>query len=96
MAEAARAGCDSQGGDMAVPGKVVGVLDARCRGLVGADWGCVRRRFEFSEDCSRSVLIHACLCVSIVTSGNILYPSIWPFMPSMTWHSSGHRVRYSR
>lgn len=43
MAKASGARGDSQGGDVAVPWEIVGVFDARGRGLVGAYWGCERR-----------------------------------------------------
>lgn len=39
MAESARAGRNSEGGDVTVVGEVVWVLDAGGRGLVGLYWG---------------------------------------------------------
>ena len=51
MPETPGAGGHGQGGDVAVPGEVVGVVDAGCGGGVGhVCGGLVGGGFEFSED----------------------------------------------
>lgn len=50
MAKAPCGRRNGEGGDVAVPGKIIGVLDARCGRFIGRYWRRIWRRLELAED----------------------------------------------
>lgn len=93
MVQPPRGGGDCERGDVAVPGEVVWFLARGCDGFVGGDGGGVGGGFEFAQDYAT---LDTWTMRKRGREGEVLYPSISPSRPSITWHSSGHFVRYSR